>query len=789
MSLQKQFILSALLYLALLFWFSLPAPLFTDPVCNLLYASDSTLLGARIATDGQWRFPEESNIPQKFEQCIVNFEDKRFGLHPGVDPLAISRAFYYNFKNARITSGGSTLTMQLVRLHRKGKSRTISEKLLEAILAMRIEMAMSKKEILAMYASHAPFGGNVVGLQAASWRYFGRDATRLSWAESAVLAVLPNAPSLIRPGRNAAQLKKKRDRLLQTLHQRQIIDKETYLLALDEELPGHPKRLPDEAPHLLERYRKQKRKGAVYATLDADLQRQITAVVNQYANVYQYNYLHNIAVIVAEVETGDIKAYVGNVTLPDNGSNGRKVDMITAERSPGSLLKPLLYGAMLQDGMILPHTLIPDIPLYINGFAPQNYSKGFSGAVPAHQAIAKSLNVPLVKMLIDYNYSRFHTLLKTMGITTLKYPADHYGASLILGGMEATLWDMAGIYASCARVLNHTSDRHSRKGYGKTHGDYYKEDFRPLSLNRYESSEQTPEPYPVLRRSAIWYTFEAMKNVTRPEEEVDWTNFESMKTIAWKTGTSYGGKDAWALGVTPRHVVGVWVGNASGEGRAGVTGVGFAAPILFDIYSFLPAAGWFSRPDSELTEVNVCRKSGYKASQYCDDTEPLRVPKEGLRTDVCPFHRRVYLDAQKKYQVTADCVSPDELYPCNWFVLPPAQEWYFQRTNADYEPLPPFSPLCDQQPDGRIDFIYPTSDMVIMLPKGFRSEREKMVLRAAHSRPAARLFWHLGSDYLGETQGNHQLAVSPKPGNYILTLVDEAGFSRKIRFTIVGSEQ
>lgn len=765
----------------------IPKPLISKPYSTLLYTTETSgrevLLGARIASDGQWRFPSSSEVPQKFTVCLTQYEDKRFWYHPGVDPFALMRAVQLNLTQSRVVSGGSTLTMQLARIARGNQSRTVGQKVIEMLWALYLECSYSKAEILRMYASNAPFGGNVVGIEAAAWRYFGREAKDLSWAEQATLAVLPNSPALIHPGRNRAELKQKRDKLLLRLYEKHILDKTEYELACMEALPEKPLPLPNEAPHLLERLAIEKQENRIHTTIDPTLQQQVQRLVNRYVADYRSNHIYNAAALVADVESGKILAYVGNVTDQNmTTGHGYQVDVITSPRSTGSVLKPFLYAAMLNDGLILPGTLIADTPLNINGFTPQNFNKTFYGAVPAHVAIERSLNVPLVRMLSQYNTGRFMSLLKRLGMTTLRFSEDHYGASLILGGAEGSLWDLSGMYASLARMLSH---------YRSYNGRYDRSDIHPLTP--YPVEEKKPihsvtdtrlADESLLSYASLWFMFEAMSGLNRPEEEADWQQFSSMKQVAWKTGTSYGGRDAWAIGVTPRYVVGVWVGNATGEGRSGLTGVGYAAPILFDIYSLLPDAPWFDQPYDELEEVAVCRQSGHKASAICDEVDTVYIPRTGVATPVCPYHRIVHLSQDGQYRVNSSCESVSRMQERSWFVLPPAQAYYYKNYHVEYQALPPLKPGCEEDQSRQIAILYPEHQAVLYLPKGFSGEREKVVMRATHARSDATLYWHLDDVYLGETRQIHQMACLVEPGNHILTLLDEDGNRRSILFEV-----
>lgn len=781
-----------LVFCALILWICLmhlwiPKPLISKPYSTLLYTTETSgrevLLGARIASDGQWRFPSGSEVPGKFAVCLTQYEDKRFWYHPGVDPFALMRAVQLNLTQSRVVSGGSTLTMQLARIARGNQSRTVGQKVIEMLWALYLECSYSKAEILRMYASNAPFGGNVVGIEAAAWRYFGREAKDLSWAEQATLAVLPNSPALIHPGRNRAELKQKRDKLLLHLYEKHILDKTEYELACMEALPEKPLPLPNEAPHLLERLAIEKQENRIQTTVDPTLQQQVQRLVNRYVADYRSNHIYNAAALVADVESGKILAYVGNVTDQNMTiGHGYQVDVITSPRSTGSVLKPFLYAAMLNDGLILPGTLIADTPLNINGFMPQNFNKTFYGAVPAHVAIERSLNVPLVRMLSQYNTGRFMSLLKRLGMTTLRFSEDHYGASLILGGAEGSLWDLSGMYASLARMLSH---------YRSYNGRYDRSDIHPLTPYPIEEKEPIRSvtdtrlaDESLLSYASLWFMFEAMSGLNRPEEEADWQQFSSMKQVAWKTGTSYGGRDAWAIGVTPRYVVGVWVGNATGEGRSGLTGVGYAAPILFDIYSLLPDVPWFDQPYDELEEVAVCRQSGHKASAICDEVDTVYIPRTGIATAVCPYHRIVHLSQDGQYRVNSSCESVSRMQERSWFVLPPAQAYYYKNYHVEYQALPPLKPGCEEDQSRQIAILYPEHQAVLYLPKGFSGEREKVVMRATHARSDATLYWHLDDVYLGETRQIHQMACLVEPGNHILTLLDEDGNRRSILFEV-----
>ena len=750
-------------------WSLVPVLEFGDPLSTALLARDGQLLGASIAADDQWRFGEPDSVPGKFRAALTLFEDQRFCNHGGVDLAAMGRAMWQNVKARRVVSGGSTITMQVARLARGSKPRTVWQKLLEIALALKLEQARSKDEILCMWAGHAPFGGNVVGLEAASWRYFGCRPRGLSWAQAATLAVLPNAPALMHPGRNRELLQAKRDRLLDRLQEAGHLDEVSCALAKRERLPDQPWPLPRLAPHLLARcgsggvgvaHDNRTGLGLVPTTVDAHLQVRTTEVIARHIEHLRGNGIHNAAALIIEVGSGDIVAYVGNHLDPADTDHGGWVDMIRAPRSTGSILKPFLYASMLESGEILPDQLVPDIPTSIGGFAPENSSGDYRGAVPAREALARSLNVPAVWMLRSHGIHRFADRLRRLGMTTLTRPPDQYGLSLILGGAEATLWDVVNMYALLA-----------------------------LSVNQGHALD------PVRLSPGVCYaTLKAIADVSRPGTEQHWRRFTSSQKVAWKTGTSQGFRDAWAVGVTPRYAVGVWVGNASGEGRPGLTGHEAAAPILFELFDLLDGrggGGWFAEPSEDITTLDVCARSGMRCGRDCADRRTVRVPRSACPGQTCTHCRLVHCDASKEWRVHGDCEPVANMVAMSWFVLPPAMETYYERGHPDYRPLPPLRVDCRDCVEGEVAApamrcVYPAEGSAVYVPTELDGKDGRVVFEAVHRLPGTRVFWHVDDVYCGCTREIHQLEVAPGAGEHLLTLVDEMGGEVRRGFLVLG---
>ncbi len=803
---RKNLRLPAILFLSLpvlcliFSWNGLPEPLFDAPLSTVILDRDGRLLGASIAQDEQWRFPGNAEVPGKFARAITCYEDRRFFHHPGVDPFAVLRAMWLNIRMGRIVSGASTITMQVIRLSRQGRPRTFQEKLTEMMMAFRLEAAMGKKEILGLYASYAPFGGNVVGIQSAAWRYFGRGPDKLSWAETAMLAVLPNNPALIHPGKNRKELRRKRNRLLDRMRQHGIIDALSCDLAKQEPLPPKPHPIPMLAPHLLSRIMyggsrslpslthpaASEARSRIRTTLIKNIQVRADEIIRRHHRGLSGNGIHNAAALILDVESGNVIAYVGNVSDFIRPEHGNHVDIITAPRSTGSILKPMLYAGMMNAGELLPTQLVPDIPTRMGGFAPENYSRTFQGAVPAHKALARSLNVPAVRLLHSYGVDRFYALLKTLGMTTLHRPAQDYGLSLILGGAEGNLWDITGIYAGMARCVNDAS-----QGIVPNRSAF----FPPRYLIRPQADSRTGENAissyadDPLGAGACWLSLQAMLEVTRPDEESAWRDFSSSRKIAWKTGTSYGLRDAWAVGITPRYAAGVWVGNADGEGRPGLTGISAAAPVLFELFGLLDVRGWFDCPEADLSEVAVCAKSGYRVGPHCAKRKMARVTPAGLRSEGCPYCRIIHCDSDLTRRVHSECERVAEIRAEKWFVLPPGMEWFYKRKHSDYRPLPPYREDCLESIPGfdtaSLTLICPGKSGLIYVPMELDGNRGRTVFEAAHRNPRTTVFWHLDNRYLGKTRDIHQMEIAPEPGRHTLTLVDENGDRLERRFTVL----
>ena len=738
----------------LAFYALLPNELFNDPYSTVLYDRNGELLGARVAADGQWRFPVADSLPAFYKKAVLTFEDKHFYYHPGINPLALARAFKANIKSGKVVQGGSTITMQVVRMALHNQPRTYWQKLKEMLLAIRVEAAYSKEEILLMYAAHAPFGGNVVGLEAASWRYFGRNPFALSDAEYALLAVLPNAPSALRPGKNVEALSQKRNGLLARLSEQGALAQMAFELGCEERIPEAPEPLPDLVPHLAQQLLIENAGQKNQLTILANVQEQTAKILAEHHKKLAAQGVHNAAILVANTQTGEVLAYHGNTNA--GMKHGEFVDVVRSPRSSGSILKPFLYGAMQRNGLLLPDELVVDIPTFIAGFNPENYARTYEGLVPASDALARSLNVPAVRELKQLGVGSFKAELRELGFSTINRPAENYGLSLIIGGAEVTLWDVCNAYLTLGKSVLAAN-------------------YKIASTNLHVFSQDTLQQVSDYDAGAAYLTLSALKRHSDAFGGDSYIKGYAHR-IAWKTGTSYGYRDAWAVGVTPNYIVGVWVGNADGEGRPGVVGAEAAAPIMFEVFDALNETGQGLRPPYNfLNEVTVCKYSGLLAAEFCDQTLEQWVAYGAENAKTCKYHLPVMVTEDGRYRVDATC-SDASCRTVNWFSIAPAAAYYYAKKYPDYQSLPPFAPQCkvrDRQ--NPMQLIYPSNFQKVVKTKQLDGSQGVVVFKLAHNQPARSVYWHANDIFLGETRDVHDLPVVLAKGKYSLRVVDEDG--------------
>lgn len=706
---------------------------------KVLYDKSGHVLSAKVAEDGQWRFPVDENLPPDLKKAITLYEDAYFYYHPGINPVSIVKALWANNKAGRVVRGGSTITMQVMRMYRGNRSRTIKQKLIEVAGALKLELLYPKDEIMHMWASIAPFGGNTVGVQSAAIRYFNRQIDELSFAEYATLAVLPNTPSSIHLNKNLDELRRKRNLLLEKMHHHGIIDDVSLELAQDESLPTYHPMVDQKALHLLAFLSDQdSRKAEFYTTVDPHIQKSTEKIIQDYADIYQHDGIRNISAIIINNTTNELVAYVGNVH--NNKGNIQYVDCNQGLRSYGSLLKPFLYAYALDKGYFLPEEKVKDIPTNINGFIPKNFDRKFRGMVPLSTMVSQSLNVPAVRTLNYVGVESFHRHLRNvLGLKSINADPYHHGLSLILGGAEATPWELTRLYKGLARNY-----------YGYNHP------YDKIKTLVEDSRSVTGET--VYSNITLEHTLAAMSSLNRPEEEQQYQLLGG-EPIAWKTGTSYGHRDAWSIGFNKQYTVTVWVGNETGEGMYDLTGVKKAAPILFHLMRILSSTEGLPLKQGEARSVKVCKVTGQMAGRLCGTVDTIFVHEVSHSLRQCNDH---------ELSDTGDTLQ----------VVDPVTHFYYERFYGRYS-------LPRQSTKSNFGLVYPAEASIIQVPRNLSGAYNQVIAEANAGVESGKLFWFLDNQFIGFTEEEHRLAMTLEEGPHKLYINDEAGNEEQIEFNVV----
>ena len=739
------------------FLLSPPSAVFPHDDSTVIYDRFGKVLSVFLNKSGQWQYPpmDSIGVPAKLRNCVVQYEDRWFDYHTGVNPLAIIRAMAQDIVAGKIVSGASTLTIQVARISNPGK-RTILKKLQETFTALKLEIHFSKAEILKMYLNHAPYGGNIVGYRTASARYFGKEPKELTWAEAALLAVLPNAPGLLRPGKNIRRLKTKRDALLRHLAEKGFLSVQILRLSLIEKIPRRLFPFARQALHLSMRIQQNPNLNgrAVFTTINPEIQQRAVEIAQRHNRYLRQNGINNISILVCDTQSGEVLSYIGSSKYFNRANNGM-VDGVQAARSSGSLLKPFLYALAMDQGLILPESKIKDIPTYYGPFAPSNADKKFRGLIHAHDALVFSLNVPAVRLLFSYGQHAFYSDLKQMGLKHLFRPAEGYGLPLIIGGAEVTLWEMTTLFRGLGR-----GGRFSALNYIKTN-----------SASREEKA--------LISSGAASLTLQVLRELKRPGSEYYWQLYQQERPIAWKTGTSYGQRDAWAVGVTPQWTIGVWVGNFSGEGNPELAGARTAGPVLFDLFNMLAGdkpVQWFQPPENGLKSIKLCAYSGYRATENCPLTIDSEMPVNARLLESCPWHKTQFIADDEKYQVCSLCWQPGHYHTEKRLVLPADVIQYLRNSGKTVNTVLPHNPKCPAQHGvNNLKIIYPTASAHLWVPREYDGTYQKVVARAAHRDIQAKVYWYLDGRYLGITSGKNEKALNLTFGKHQLLCIDDRG--------------
>jgi penicillin-binding protein 1C len=736
-----------------------------DRYGKIVLDRNGKILRAFLNEDEQWCFlPQNKPVPAKLEKAVLTFEDRYFYQHPGFNPVSIYKALVRNIKAGKIVAGGSTITMQVCRLAHPGK-RTLSKKLLELLHAFKLEILYSKKHILALYLNNAPYGGNIVGIRAAAYKYYGREPEQLSWAEAALLAVLPNAPAQLSPGRNQQLLIEKRNRLLHILADKGYFDQNTCLLSCLEPAPDSRRLLPCQAPHLTRLAANRQDEPEISTTIDRELQNLVENTIDFRSSYLQENGIKNLAALVADNASGEILVWIGSQDFYDEKSNGQ-VDGVLAARSPGSTLKPFLYALAMDEGLIVPETKIHDVPTYFRGFQPENANKCYEGWVNTSEALTRSLNIPAVRLLNLYGYERFYYHLKDAGISTLFRPASGYGLTLIIGGCEVKMLDLAALFSGLAN-------------YGK---------FKPL---RYLKNEPETKSVQLLSPGSSWQILNITSELVRPGSENYWHQYDNQAKLAWKTGTSYGHRDAWAVGVNPQYTIAVWTGNFTNESNPSLTGAASAGPLLFAIFNALPKNSqntWFRMPENEMQEREICSVTGLAPSKWCS-RDTILVSRQAKSLRLCPNHQPFQIAMDGKNTVCSKCWQSHEHETRVYLLYPPQVKKYLDLNGYPIIAIPPHLPNCPTRTHDQLQIDYPQPGALIFLPRDIDLRQQKMTPQISGYPTETRLFWYLDDEYLGTSIGKENIPLLPTDGTHTLSIITPSGNTATTTFTIQLPEQ
>ena len=780
----KTLVIGVLIFLGLDFFF--PARIHV-PYSTLITARDGSILHAFLSRDDKWRmYAELSEITPTLRDAILFKEDKYFRYHPGFNPVAMLRAAARNLITGRRTSGASTITMQTVRLLEPRK-RTYGNKLIELFRAMQLEVHLSKDEILQLYLNLIPYGGNIEGLKSASLLYFGKPPALLSLAELTTLTIIPNRPSSLRLGVNNGRVVQERNRWLNRFRAGRLFDEAPITDALNEPLTAHRREAPQQAPHLSRRLRAENPgTPIVRSTLNPTIQSTAERLIYQYANRLRAYNIHNAAVLVVDNRSGEVVAYVGSADFA-NSFDGGQVDGVRAVRSPGSALKPLLYGLAFDAGVITPKTKLADVPTNFGGYEPDNYDRRFNGPVTAEFALANSLNIPAVALLKETGTQSLVSTLQKAGFSAIKKQAKDLGLSMILGGCGVTLEEMTRLYVGIAnggklgelRLTTNSTPPPApplKKGEGGKRSS-----IPPSPFFRGGVSLISPE--------AAYLVTHTLTQITRPDLPNNFDNSYHLPRIAWKTGTSYGRRDAWSIGYNQRYTIGVWVGNFSGVGVAELSGANTATPLLFQLFNVLDynsPTGWFKLPKdaSKLTTRLICPETGDVPGEFCTNPVTDYCILGVSRYRRCQHRKAVFTNLAGTLSYCAHCRPDDPVsavrrsYPN----LSPELVAFYQSRHLPVETVPPHNPACERVFESAgplITSLNEGSDYFIN-PK----QPTELELGCQAGNDVQAVFWYLNDKLYCRANPTEAVFFKPQPGRLKISCADDKGRHSDLRVMI-----
>lgn len=730
------------------------------------YDRNDQLIGIIISEDGFFRMHVETDqIPDLLKKSLLVKEDKFFYHHFGVNPLAIFRAVVDNLAAGKVVSGGSTLTMQLARMLER-RDRTIGAKLIESFRAMQLELKYTKDEILAFYLAIAPYGGNIEGVQSAAFKYFGKPASMLSVGEIALLIAIPKSPNMYRPDRHPEAAVKQRNGVLDKMLAAKLINDDQFRRSRLEKVPTAKISNKNIIPHLSWRLKGEAPKKYVWkTTIDQNIQLRTQQILKSYVEkIFQYH-ITNAAAVVIDNKSREILAIVGSTDYFSQKGLGANDGTYTA-RSPGSTLKPFLYGLGFDAGIISEKTVLYDIPINYAGYAPQNYSKDFIGPVLTREALTESLNVVAVKLSRDLGHEKLYNLLKNGGIRTLEQPSIYYGLPLVLGGVEVRLVELTNLYASLAN--------------GGVYQPYQ------IQVNALPSKEKAR----LLSPESSWLLSHILTDVERPDFPESWQFAKNRATIAWKTGTSYGQQDAWSVGYNPEFTIGVWTGNFDATPSNGLVGSKVAAPLLFELFHALKAnktKQWFAKPEKVKKRV-ICSLCGTIPTDLCPATSTeyyIENPNASILKERCEIPQEIVIDKTIGRQSNSETLSKNRKKKI-YNIWPSKMAQFLLLHGVPVRDVPPYD---IQNMAGQKYYppkiLSPVKNTVYYKrPDKFTAEQHGLKLSAAVTNRVRTVKWYMNGKFLGNTDPKEDLYINPPPGTYQIKLLDDVGGTDEVELVV-----
>ncbi|MCU0439082.1 MAG: penicillin-binding protein 1C [Raineya sp.] len=728
---------------------------------QLILDRDGKVLGAFLSRDDKWRMKTElSEISSELKNAFLEKEDKYFHYHFGVNPVSLTRAFFNNIIANKRTSGASTITMQVARLL-EPKKRTYFNKLIEVFRAFQLEWHYSKDEILQMYINLVPYGSNIEGVKSASVIYFGSLPQKLSPAQITTLALIPNRPTSLALGKDNPEILKERNKWLKRLGEANVFNKKELENALIEPLGAKRQEIPKIAPHLSQRIIKSyPQKENIYTTIQINTQIKVQSLATNYSRRMSKLNIRNVAILVIKNSTLEIEAYVGSQDFNDKAYQGQ-VDGVTAIRSPGSTLKPLVYALGMDLGKLTPKTTIADIPTNWQGYAPDNFDKKFRGKISIEEALSHSLNIPAVEILNQITVPIFVEKLSKAGFKNIAKRRKDMGLSMILGGCGVSLEEIAGLYT----IFSHQGE------------------YQPL---RFIKNDTTKIKTVVISPISAYSIAQTLTLANRPDLPKSYEQSLQKPAIAWKTGTSYGRRDAWSVGFNQDYTVAVWVGNFTGEGVPELTGSEIATPLLFDVFNNLPNTNpkLLEAPQNIQFRL-VCAESGLPPNEFCtnqvtDYYIPLISPSQ-----TCQHLKEYYVSADEKFIYLPDCLPQSgykkKMYPN----LSANLLAYYESEKIPYEKTPVLHADCGQYiENGQSDapqIISPVDKKVYIIPE---KNTPDLLLKAYIHNDSKKIYWYLDDKLYKEISPQENAFFRPSLGKTKITCVDEKGRSMSIEIMV-----